>query len=55
MRRVVGEPVDGEAGQGERGEHGDERGAQRRREEATTVTGTMPSNPGRSVSGRQRR
>ena len=49
------EPVDGEAGQGERGEHGDERGAERRREEDTAVTGTKPSNLGRSVPARQRR
>ena len=48
-------PDAGVAGQGERGEHRDERGAQRRREEATAVTATTPSNRGTSVSFLQRR
>ena len=59
MRRVVHraarEPVDGEAGTGERGEHRDERGAQRRGEEDKAVTATTPSNRATSVSFRQRR
>ncbi len=48
-------PAAGAAGQGERGEHPDERGAKRRREEDTAVTTTTPSNLGRGVSVRQRR
>ena len=63
MRRVVRELVGGKAGTSEArsaatpswGEHGDESGAQRRREEDTAVTGTTPSNRGRSVSARHRR
>ena len=54
-RRAEAMPAAGVAGQGERGEHGDERGAQRRRAECTAVTAAMPANRGTSVSFRQRR
>jgi len=59
MRRIVHgkvpERMHGAADQGERGEHPDERGAQRRREEDTAVTVTMLSNRSTSVPSRHRR
>ena len=48
-------PAAGAAGQGERGEVADERGAQRRREERTAGWRTMPSNMATNASSRQRR
>ena len=45
----------GAAGEGERSEDPDERGAQRRREEDAAVEPAMRSNVVTSVSGRQRR
>ena len=48
-------PAAGAAGQGERGEDFDERGAQRQREEDAAEERTMRSNLGASVSARQRR
>ena len=48
-------PTTGVAGQGERGEVDDERGAQRRREERTAVKTPVASNLAASVSVRQRR
>ena len=52
---VRGEASAGDAGQGERGEDGDERGAQRRREENPAVERTMRSSRAAGVPGRQRR
>ena len=48
-------PAAGAAGEGERGEVPDERGAQRRREETTAVRRTMRSNMATGVPVRQRR
>ena len=51
-RRAEAQPVAGAAGQGERGEFRDERGAQRRGEEDTAVTLAVPSNMATTVSAR---
>ena len=48
-------PAAGGAGQGERGEDCEERGAKRRREEDTTVERPMLSNRAATVPDRQRR
>ena len=48
-------PAAGAAGQGERGEALDQRGAKHRREENAAVVSTMRSNMATSVPSRQRR
>ena len=55
LRRSARTSGAGAAGQGERGEHDDERGAQRRGEEDTAVNVATPSNHATSVSFRHRR
>ena len=54
-RQAEALPAAGAAGQGERGEHCDEHGAQRRREEHTAVERPMPSMMTTTVADRQRR
>ena len=51
-RRAEAKPAAGAAGQGERSEFRDERGAQRRGEEDTAVTLAVPSNVATTVSAR---